>query len=191
MKLLVYSHSFAPNIGGVETIVMLLARGLAELRVENKQQQFDVTLATETLAAGFDDGSLPFPVVRRPSLVALWRLIRAADVVHIQGPSLTPLLLAYLGRRPAVVEHHGYQAICPNGLLLHQPDGVICPGHFQAGRYGECVRCQAAEIIADVPAEFTSAECRLQYRGLPACLRASRATPLARCLSRNRGPVRE
>lgn len=146
MKLLVYSHSFAPNIGGVETIVMLLARGLAELRVENKQQQFDVTLATETLAAGLDDGSLPFPVVRRPSLVALWRLIRAADVVHIQGPSLTPLLLAYLGRRPAVVEHHGYQAICPNGLLLHQPDGVICPGHFQAGRYGECVRCQAVEM---------------------------------------------
>ena len=145
MKLLVYSHSFAPNIGGVETIVMLLARGLAELRVENKQQQFDVTLATKTPAAGFDDGSLPFSVVRRPNLVALWRLIRAADVVHVAGPALVPLLLARLGRKPVVVEHHGYQAICPNGVLVHQPDRSICPGHFQAGRYGECVRCQAVE----------------------------------------------
>ena len=32
MKLLLYSHSFAPNVGGVETIVLSLACGLAELR---------------------------------------------------------------------------------------------------------------------------------------------------------------
>src|SRR5439155_5581994 len=30
MKVLVYAHNFAPNIGGAETYVMLLARGLAE-----------------------------------------------------------------------------------------------------------------------------------------------------------------
>jgi len=85
-------------------------------------------------------------VVRRPGFLQLWRLVRESDVMHLAGPALLPLLLARLARRPAVVEHHGYQAICPNGLLLHQPDGSICPGHFQARHYPECWRCQRAEL---------------------------------------------
>ncbi len=112
------------------------------------QPQFDLTLATQTPAGAFDDRSLAFPVIRKPSFVALWRLIRAADVVHIAGPALAPLFLARLARKPVVVEHHGYQAVCPNGLLVHQPDRAICPGHFQAGRYTECLRCQTAEEIS-------------------------------------------
>jgi glycosyltransferase involved in cell wall biosynthesis len=67
-------------------------------------------------------------------------------VIHLAGPVLLPLFLARLARKPVALEHHGYQAICPNGLLLHQPDGSICPGHFQAGRYGKCVSCQAAQM---------------------------------------------
>src|SRR5207245_2962317 len=59
---------------------------------------------------------------------------------------LAPLFLAWLARKPAVVEHHNYQAICPNGRLVHWPDKSMCPGHFQAGRYTKCVRCQAGEI---------------------------------------------
>ncbi len=43
------------------------------------------------------------------------------------------------------MEHHGYQAICPNGLLLHEPDKSVCPGHFQAGRYWRCVACNASQ----------------------------------------------
>jgi glycosyltransferase involved in cell wall biosynthesis len=146
MKLLLYSHSFAPNVGGVETVVMSLARGLADIRTINNQAQFDVTVVTETPAGDFDDRSLPFPVVRQPDTLALWRLIGEANVIHLAGPALLPLFLAWLARKPVALEHHGYQAVCPNGLLLHQPDGSICPGHFQAGRYGECVRCQAAEM---------------------------------------------
>ena len=145
MKLLVYSHYFAPSVGGVETIVLSLARGLADLRTDGNRPRFDLTAVTETPAGDFEDRSLPFVVVRRPSLGKLWRLIRAADVIHIAGPSLAPLFLAWLARKPVVVEHHGYQAICVNGVLVHQPDGAICPGHFQAGRYGECLRCQTAE----------------------------------------------
>ena len=45
-----------------------------------------------------------------------------------------------------MVEHHGYQAICLNGALLHEPDRAVCPGHFQAGRLGECFRCQRSEL---------------------------------------------
>jgi glycogen synthase len=146
MKLLLYSHSFAPNVGGVETVVLSLARGLAELRTVNNCPLFDLTLATETPAGDFDDTSLPFTVVRHPGVLALRRLIRDADVIHLAGPVLLPLLLARLAHKPVAIEHHGYQAICPNGLLLHQPDGSICPGHFQAGRYGKCVSCQATQM---------------------------------------------
>jgi glycogen(starch) synthase len=146
MKLLLYSHSFAPNVGGVETIVLSLARGMAELRTVDNRPRFELTLVTETPAGDFDAHALPFSVVRRPNTLRLWRLIAAADVIHLAGPALLPLILAWLARKPFVVEHHGYQAVCPNGLLVHQPDGSICPGHFQARRYGKCVRCQGVEM---------------------------------------------
>ncbi len=142
MKLLVYTHFFAPSIGGVETIVLSIARGLAEIRTSDDGQQFDVTLVTETAAENFDDRSLSFRVVRQPNPIELWRLLRACDVVHLAGPALLPLFLARLARKPVVVEHHGYQAVCLNGILVYQPDGSICPGYFQAGRYGKCIRCQ-------------------------------------------------
>lgn len=142
MKLLVYSHFFAPSIGGVETIVLALSRGLAELHTANGALEFEVTIVTETAAGDFDDRSLPFRVVRQPNLFHLWRLVRVSDVIHVAGPAFLPLFLGRLAGKPVVIEHHGYQAICPNGVLVYQPDGSICPGHFQAGRYRECVRCQ-------------------------------------------------
>src|SRR5271168_3217909 len=123
MKLLVYSHFFAPSIGGVETLVLSLSRGLAALRspadttksADGPTQRFEVTLVTQTPAADFDDRTLPFPVFRQPSLAQLWRLIRATDVLHIAGTALPPMVLGLLARKPVVVEHHGFQAICPNG----------------------------------------------------------------------------
>jgi len=145
MKLLVYSHSFAPSIGGVETIMLTLSRGLAELRMANGAPEFEITVVTETPAGNYDDRSLPFMVIRQPGLHYLWRHVRASDVIHIAGPALLPLFLARLVGKPAAVEHHGYQAICPNGILVHQPDRSVCPGHFQARRYAECLRCNARE----------------------------------------------
>jgi glycogen(starch) synthase len=145
MKLLLYSHFFAPSVGGVESIVLLIASGLAGLRTAAGPPEFEVTLVTRTSAADFDARSLPFKVVRHPSLIRLLRLIRSSDVVHVAGPALAPLILSFLAGKPATIEHHGYQAICLNGLLVHQPDRQICPGHFQAGRYAECIRCQASE----------------------------------------------
>jgi glycogen(starch) synthase len=146
MKLLLYSHFFAPSVGGVETIVLSLARGLAGLRTAAGAPEFELTLVTQTPAANFDDRSLPFKIVRQPGLAKLWQLLRASDVIHVAGPALAPLFLAFLARKPVAVEHHGYQAICLNGLLVHQPDRQICPGHFQARRYAECLRCQSSEM---------------------------------------------
>jgi glycosyltransferase involved in cell wall biosynthesis len=146
MKLLIYSHFFAPSIGGVEIAMQSLAGGLSELRAALGAREFEVTLVTQTIANGFDDTALPFRVLRQPNLLQLWRIIRETDVIHVAGPALPPMALGLLAGKPVVVEHHGYQAICPNGLLVHQPDDSICPGHFQAGRYLECFQCRKSEI---------------------------------------------
>jgi glycosyltransferase involved in cell wall biosynthesis len=145
MKLLLYCHFFAPSVGGVETIVLALARGLAALSDAHGAREFEVTLVTQTPAEQFNDRVLPFRIVRQPGLFELWGLIRASDVVHVAGPALAPVILGLLARRPVVVEHHGFQTICPNGQLLIEPAGMPCPGHFMAGRHGECLRCNAGQ----------------------------------------------
>jgi glycosyltransferase involved in cell wall biosynthesis len=144
VKLLIYSHFFAPSIGGVETIVRSLARGLAGLLDSNGAREFEITLVTQTPAGSYDDSALPFRVVRQPRLFELWRLIRSCDVLHVAGPALAPLSLGLLSRKPVVIEHHGFQTICPNGQLLIEPVGTPCPGHFMAGRHSECLRCNSA-----------------------------------------------
>lgn len=145
MNLLIYSHFFAPSIGGVETIVLSLARGLAELRNSTGAPEFEVTLVTQTSKGHYDDGTLPFCVVRQPSLLQLWGLIRSSDIVHVAGPALAPLFLGLLARRPVVIEHHGFQTICPNGQLLIETQSAPCPGHFMARRHGECLRCNSGQ----------------------------------------------
>jgi|HubBroStandDraft_1064217.scaffolds.fasta_scaffold28489_2 glycogen(starch) synthase len=145
MKLLIYSHFFAPSVGGVETLVLSLARGLAGVRASSGEPEFEITLVTQTPPDGFDDTVLPFVVFRRPTLIHLWDFIRASDVVHVAGTALRPMILGLLARRPVVVEHHGFQTICPNGQLLIEPAGTPCPGHFMASRHGECLRCNASQ----------------------------------------------
>ena len=143
MRILIYSHFFTPSIGGVETIVLSLAAGLATLRKADGLPRFDVTVVTQT--AGQYDTELPFKVVRQPNTLQLWRLLRSCQIVHLAGPALVPLLLARLAGRPVVVEHHGFQAICPNGQLFIEPSATPCPGHFMAGRTRECLRCNVKQ----------------------------------------------
>jgi glycosyltransferase involved in cell wall biosynthesis len=152
MNLLIYSHYFAPSVGGVETIVQSLAAGIAELRTANGDREFNVTVVTATPAGSHDDTKFPFRVVRRPGLIRLSQLLRASDVIHSAGPAFLPMFLAWLSHKPFVVEHHGYQATCPNGLFVHQPDRAICPGYFQAVRYGECFQCLRSEFSSGMTA---------------------------------------
>lgn len=144
MKLLIYTEYFAPIVGGVQTSLMTLAGGIAALpRADSgaSDDSIEVTLVARNAANGFDDSSLPYRVVRRPGFFKLFRLIRDANVIHIAGPAFLPLLLSWLIRKPIAIEHHGYHAICPNGLLFHQPTQCPCPGHFMAGNRVECIRC--------------------------------------------------
>ena len=142
MNLLIYSHYFAPSVGGVESIVQSLAAGIAELRTLDGHREFNVTVITETPAGTHDDSKFPFRVVRRPGVIGLWQLVRASDVIHAAGPAFLPMFLAWLSRKRFLVEHHGYQATCPNGLFVHQPDRAIC--QHQCG----CVT-QSARSLGD------------------------------------------
>lgn len=142
MKVVIYSRVFAPEIGGVETLVMSLAEGLARSDARYGGAPWDITVVTPTPARGFED-SLPFRVVRRPSLRQFLRLLREADIVHLAGPALLPLLFGLFLGKPVVIEHHGFQTICPNGQLHYEPTQMPCPGHFMARRHWECLRCNS------------------------------------------------
>ena len=105
VKILFSSHTFFPNVGGVETVSVLLADEFSALG-------HDVTVITETPAAGLDQ-EFPFNIVRRPSAGMLIQLTRWADVVFHNNISLRvawPLLFV---RRPWVVAHHIW---LPRGL---------------------------------------------------------------------------
>jgi glycosyltransferase involved in cell wall biosynthesis len=142
MKVLIYSATFFPTTGGVQTIVSELARGLAGWQRSNPgAEAIDVTLVTRTPGRAEQDKGQTFQIVRRPKFLELVRLMHNADVVHLAGPALLPLGLALLLRKHVVLEHHGFQAGCPNGLLFFEPTGAPCPGHFMAKRYSKCVEC--------------------------------------------------
>jgi glycosyltransferase involved in cell wall biosynthesis len=143
VKILIYTHGFAPIIGGAEKYVMLLADGLARRTATAAAQALVVNVVTPTPAGEFDDTQLPFQVARQPSFLALARLIHQSDILHLSGPCLLPLILGSILKKPIVIEHHGYTASCPNGLLLYEPDQSVCSGHFLAGRYRHCLKCVA------------------------------------------------
>jgi glycosyltransferase involved in cell wall biosynthesis len=140
VKILIYTHGFAPIIGGAEKYVVLLADGLVR---RSSTPTLVVTVVTPTPAGHFDDSQLAFKVIRQPSFLALARLIYESDVVHLSGACLAPLMLGSILRKPIVIEHHGYTASCPNGLLLYEPNQSVCPSYFLAGKYGNCLKCVA------------------------------------------------
>lgn len=152
LRVLIYTEYFLPVIGGVQTAVNLLARGLSGTHSASRAtggaaedtRDVRVTLVTRTREQSGGDSEFPFHVVRHPGLRRFLKMIREADVIHVAGPCLAPMAIAWLLGKPFVVEHHGYQAICPNGLLFMQPSQTACPGHFTAQQYGECLRCRAA-----------------------------------------------
>ena len=141
MNVLIYAHDFAPSVGGVETVVMMLARGLSRQPSERTGKAIQVTVVTQTAAGNFRDEELAFRVVRRPGVWGLWGLMRRADVVHLAGPAFLPLAMGLVVGKKVVVEHHGFQAICPNGQMFYEPSQTPCPGHFMAGRHLKCLQC--------------------------------------------------
>jgi glycogen synthase len=147
MRIVIYSHDFLPTRGGVQTIVFELACGLGEWSSDQSQTgPLEVTVVTQTPGQGSEDGSWPFRVVRQPSFGHLFRLLRTAHVIHLAGPAVLPMMIGLTLRKTVIVEHHGYQSICPNGILLLGAERRACPGHFMARRYWQCARCNSRDM---------------------------------------------
>ncbi|OUL30812.1 glycosyltransferase family 4 protein [Nostoc sp. 106C] len=96
MKILIYSPSFYPNIGGLETIIFTLAH-------EFTYQLNEVKLISQTPAT--DSQKFPFEVIRKPTIKQVVELTHWCDV-YFQGcvslRGIWPLLLVH---RPLVVTH--------------------------------------------------------------------------------------
>ena len=107
---------------------MLLAEGLSKLSsVDADRAPIAIKVATATPGHDFDDSKLPFEVVRTPGPASLAKLVYEADVIHLSGACFLPLFLAWILGRPTVIEHHGYTASCPNGLLFYEPTQIGVP----------------------------------------------------------------
>lgn len=146
MRVLIYAHFFAPSVGGVETYARLLADGLTKRSSPDGTNKMEITVVTHTPAQMNYDAEFPFRAVRQPGWFDLLKLIRDADVVQLAGPSLLPMFLALVLGKPIVIEQHGYQAACPNGLLLYEPTKEVCPGHFMARSYSKCLACNQKSL---------------------------------------------
>ena len=94
MKILIASHYFAPSIGGIETVSRLLAEEFIKAGHETR---------VVTQSAG--ETKMNFPVLRRPSAVALIRALAWCDLFFQNNISLRTLWPALFFHRPVVVTH--------------------------------------------------------------------------------------
>ena len=106
MKVLFSSYTFAPNVGGIESVSAILAEKFAEAG-------HDVDLITETEG---ENAERPTPnaqrptegnylVTRRPSFSKLMRLLNWCDLLFQNNISLRSLILALLLRKRVIVVH--------------------------------------------------------------------------------------
>lgn len=109
MKILVYSPTFFPSLGGLEVNVVQLAEGFHAAGHE-------VVVVAKT--PNPEPEPFPFRVVRNPSRLALLRLARWCDVFFQANVSLRGIWPLLLVRRPWVVSHQGW---------YNRPDGSLAP----------------------------------------------------------------
>ena len=100
MKILFATHRFYPEVGGLETVSLILAE-------EFVAAGHEVRLVTHAVAdAGTDDARFPYPVLRRPGPGRMLALLRWCDVYFQNNISVRTLWPLALVRRPWVPAHH-------------------------------------------------------------------------------------
>jgi len=140
VRLLLYSHPFAPQVGGLErlthrTAELLAARGVG-VDVVTDAPEGDGPTASRSLPS--------YRLHRRPSLRRLWQLIRDADIVHLNSFDIRVFLLAAALRRPIVWQHVDYHTICPRGTCIRC--GVPCS--FTPLKCWRCLRSDHGRLEA-------------------------------------------
>lgn len=95
MKILLFSHAFYPNIGGIESISLMLANNF------NNRKDVSVIVVTRTKEKG--NKQFPFQVVRAPSLNQIISLLKWCDIVFENNPCFGMSWPNLLIRRPNIV----------------------------------------------------------------------------------------
>lgn len=95
MKILLFSHSFYPNIGGIESISLMLANNF------DKRKDVSVIVVTRTKEIG--SKLFPFQVVRDPTFKEITKLLKWSDVVFENNPCFGMSWPNLLLRKPKIV----------------------------------------------------------------------------------------
>lgn len=93
-KILILSHRFFPDIGGIESVSEMLA-------YEFTRAGYDVFVVTKSIALQSDD--FPFKVIRNPDLIKIVTLFKNTDVILENNPCLRMSWSNFFLRRPIVV----------------------------------------------------------------------------------------
>src|SRR5262249_49525654 len=98
MRIALYSRAFRPSIGGLETMMEILAE---EFAAEGHQVKVVTQVPTE------NDRDQDYEIVRSPSLQSCVQLLRWSDVCLFANVSLRGLIPIMLAGTPLVISHHG------------------------------------------------------------------------------------
>lgn len=107
MRILIHSRGFPPNVGGVETVMEMLAEGF--VRAGHKVK---VVTATPDV----ENKKFPFDVVRNPGVRQFFSLVLWSEVILQGGLNIKWLWPLLFNRRRLVVSHHIW---FPAGLRGH------------------------------------------------------------------------
>jgi glycosyltransferase involved in cell wall biosynthesis len=108
VRILIYSPAFYPSVGGIETLVDILAREFA-------RQGHAVKLVTQV---AYDDSTrtVPLQIIRRPGFRELLSLVRWCDVFFQPQMSLKGLWPLLIAPKPWVVAHNAWYERADGGL---------------------------------------------------------------------------
>ena len=99
MKILIYSPAFFPSVGGLETLVSILAEQFVE-------SGHEVKIVSQT--PGSAPKGISFEIIRRPSAVKLLSLMRWCDLYFQPNISLRGLWPLMFLSRPWVASHNNW-----------------------------------------------------------------------------------
>ena len=181
MRILLATHFFYPNIGGLETVARVLADQFTALGHE----VVVTTQSTRPDGEALDREEFAYPVVRAPDAKELLRWVRWSDVYFQNNISLRTLWPLLLVRRPWVVSHQTW---------LTRVDGRTGWEDFlkkQLIRFGSPIAISRA-VAAPLPVPATLIGNPYQnelFRVLPEVARTKDLVFLARLVSDKGGDI--
>lgn len=122
MRILFYSPAFLPSVGGLESVVEMVAEGLAILGHQ-------IVVVTTTKNNGREPVGRHYEVVRNPSLLKMLNLTRSCDVFFQHNVSLKGLWPLIFARKPLLIAHHGWY-VHAGGMLGWQDRLKLFITHF-------------------------------------------------------------